>query len=118
MKCPYNRFEILTARLTLNQKLEKNYPGEKGDEELAEMFESLVANEFADLGNMTPAEEKLKIAEAQGITVQQLVDSPNYQAFKEEWMESNTLRVMKTIQETLNTTDVEAWAFMIMASES
>jgi hypothetical protein len=119
MKCPLNQIQLISAKFSLNTTLEKNFPGEEGDEELQRLVIEL-QDKFSYLIAIDgdPKEEKRNVAEYHGISIEQLINSPNYSQFVKEWKENNTKLVMKAIQEALSLTDEETWVFMAMIQES
>ena len=100
MKIPYTPFELRIALLNLDEN--------KLDEKKM--------NEIKDELGSPPEDQKdlnKKIAEHHGISVEKLVDSPNYGILCQEYKEDILYQIVKKLVEKFDITEKEAWAIMV-----
>lgn len=100
IKIPYSALELRCALLGLD--------GEKFSEEKMKELEVELKELFC------PPEEikdkNKKVAEYHGISVETLVNSPNYKVLCQEYVEDIICQFIKKIIEKFDITDKEAWA--------
>lgn len=96
LKAPYSWWEMTSALGGITEEQAKKM--EKLGEETNK---ALPANK---------KEMNTKTAEFHGITVEQLISSPNYQMLCQEFAESLTTDFIKALQEKAGLTEVQAWA--------
>jgi hypothetical protein len=110
VNCPYDKMTLTIALLGIEKKLEK-YEQDHG----AGAVERL----FVDKKVMPPesgAELNRQASEHHGISVETLVNSPNYATLKQEYAEHMIGKAVATLEENLGLSNVEAWA-MLLANE-
>lgn len=98
IKVPYSLMELRAALIIFDEK----DLDEKKMNELAAEFDSVLS---ADDHNQ-------RIAEYHGISVEQLINSPNYKALCGEYGESVVKEFAKKLKEKFEITDKEAWALV------
>lgn len=106
MKIPYTALELRVALIGLDE------------EKFNEKKMSEIGGEIEDEMGSSPKENKdlnMKIAEHHGISVERLVDSPNYKILVQEYEDSRICQLIKKLVEKLGITDKEAWALMAYA---
>jgi len=97
MKIPYSSWELRVALMNLS---EDKFNKEKAEE---------MKDEFAFL----PKRKKdlnISVAEHHGISVEKLVDSPNYKILCREYEENIIYKFVKKLEEKFGITEKEAWA--------
>jgi hypothetical protein len=106
IKIPYDKWDLKFALFGVMGKV---------DEEKIEQCGAEIKKRFgSDMENK--AELNRKIAESNGITLEMLVNSPNYEILKSEYAKMMWLQLVKLIKEQLNLTDKEAWAVLVSAT--
>ncbi len=103
MEIPYNNWELRLALIGLTADLED----EEKTKELRAEFESRLPKEKKDLNK--------KIADSNGITAEQLINSPNYQVLHQEYINGVIHDLVNTIKKQFNATDIQAWALIAVA---
>lgn len=93
---PYNKIELSLALLALNDV----------DEELLVK----TAEKLKPLGEKTQKEINKEVAEDNGITVAELIASPNFEKLISNFEEKKIKAIQKTLMEDLGITDKQAWA--------
>jgi hypothetical protein len=108
MKVPYDVLTLKLALLEVAKKIEEycKVHGEKAAEELVTGFADGVPS---DITNPDTAAHH-------GITVEQLINSPNYSVLKEEYREHLFQGLKKKVSEAFGLTDKETWA-MVLAGQ-
>lgn len=107
MKCPYNAIELTTALWSASRKLEE-YEKTNG--------EGSVLKKIDELGMTTPAtgaELNKRTADYQGISVDTLVNSPNYEKLQQEYGWHMVQQVRKAVMDNFGLDDKEAWAVVL-----
>jgi len=106
MKIPYSSWELRMALLSLS---DDKFNEDNVKEKLEEIKDEL---------NFCPEENKdlnKKIAEHHGISVEKLVDSPNYKILCQEYHDNVIYQFVMKLEKKLGITDKEAWALMVYA---
>lgn len=103
IKIPYSSMELRVALL--------NFDENKFSEDKIKELKS----EFEDLSN--DKDQNKRVAEYHGISVEQLINSPNYKVLCEEYGESIIYEFVKKLKEKFETTDKEAWALVLYCLE-
>ena len=104
MQIPYTEHELLIALLGIDDnKLE-----EAKLEELMAEFIGKLPEENRDLNK--------KIAEFHGISVEGLLNSPNYKILCQEYGERVIRQLIKNLQEKFGLTDQQSWALYAKAT--
>ncbi|MEK7097842.1 MAG: hypothetical protein AAB906_03280, partial [Patescibacteria group bacterium] len=103
VEIPYNNWELRLALIGLTADLED----EEKTKELRAEFESRLPKEKKDLNK--------KIADSNGITAEQLINSPNYQVLHQEYINGVIHDLVNTIKKQFNATDIQAWALIAVA---
>lgn len=107
MKCPYNAFELNLALIKANSVFEKI--DKKGKlSELEKRLDELKPPEGAQL--------KPAVAAFHGITVKELIDSPNYKTLSQEYFENRIAKVLETLKE-YGIDDKTGWALLTKAMD-
>lgn len=101
VRLPYTELELRISLLGLDEEI----LNEELNEKLNNKFGSL--NDKADLNK--------KIAEHNGISVKDLIDSPNYKTLHEEYIDSVTHQVIKELTNA-GLEDKQAWALVAIGS--
>lgn len=107
MEIPYTDLELLIASITLGNKINK-------DPELADKMREYSVKHGAEL----PADTKSineAVAADNGITVVQLINSPNYQLLMSAYRDKTLRVVIKQMTDELGIAEIEAWAILYMA---
>ncbi|TSC83265.1 MAG: hypothetical protein G01um101419_95 [Parcubacteria group bacterium Gr01-1014_19] len=100
MEIPYNEWELKMALCGV--------PKEMGDGE-SEKVKKLLA----EIERQVPDSKKelnQKVAEANGITVKDLIDSPNYKVLIQDHLSQATRNLVEEMKKEFNITDIQAWA--------
>lgn len=108
MKCPYNQLELSLALLRFNSKLEK---GELDDNKIQQVALESPGHKFPE----SKADQNKVIAEANGIDVPTLINSPNYAVLVAEYKHDLLRKTINDFQEKAGLNNDEAWA-LVMAS--
>ena len=103
---PYGNFTLSMALLGL-----QNRPGLK--EKMEQMMGKYAQEDGAIPGGQ--AEVNRKVAEHNGITVETLINSPNFELLKEEYGNLMVSARVERMTKDLGLTNKEAWAIMAMA---
>ena len=106
INCPYDALTLQIAMLGAANKLEK-YEQQHGEGSTVEKLNSL------QLTTPEPSELNKRAAEHHGITIDQLINSPNYAVLKSEYGESMVHKVMGILKTEFGFEDKEAWALML-----
>jgi hypothetical protein len=106
---PYSQLELDIALLGVSNTLE--------DAVATEAMEEIVTF-FEQKTGKTQAERNSKIAEFHGISVLDLINSPNLNILVEMFQESRTLEMKTVIMEKLGVSDKESWAIITYASKN
>lgn len=102
INCPYDDLEINIAALGLNNKLEV-IDAMLNDPEFTVKFSAPASK--ADLNK--------DIANFQGISISELINSPNYNTLVEEYKNSEVHRLLEYLK-SKGFSDKEAWAFLVL----
>lgn len=100
---PYSQLELDIALLGVSNRIE--------DAVATEVMQEIVAC-FEQKAGKTQAETNSKIAEFHGITVIDLINSPNLNTLVEMFKESRTIEMKTVLMEKLGVSDKEAWAII------
>lgn len=102
MKIPYTEMQLLAGKLELMDIIERDEGGfEEKSEEVRREFEAQFPEAKKDLN--------ARVAEFHGITVDTLVNSPNYTTLTSEYGEDVLKRLIGRMKEKLGLTDLQAW---------
>lgn len=104
MNVPYDKLSLQVAMLSAGNKLVA-YEAANG--------EGSLEAKITALGLQSPpsgAELNAQTAAHHGITVPELIGSPNYARLKEEYGEHMTLKVIDAMKDAFGLEDKEAWA--------
>ena len=110
MKIPYSEMQLLTGKVELMRLIEQDERGfEEKSEEVKKEFEALMPEVKNELN--------AKVAEFHGITVDTLVNSPNYATLGSEYCEDVFKRLIGRMKEKLDLTDLQAWTLVAIGQE-
>jgi hypothetical protein len=98
IKIPYTKTELVLAAITASSKIE-----EKQEELVKRLNEISIVNN----GNVNEA-----VAKHNGITVLDLINSPNMQLLIEQWYSHNMEQAVKILKD-YGLTEVEAWSCLL-----
>lgn len=104
MKLPYSKLDLQIALLTAITKLEK-YEEEKNN------IENILNNEFPGLN--TPAQVNKATAEHFGISLTDLINSPNYEKLTDEYKTYVSHKIIDILKDKVKLTDKEARAIIL-----
>ena len=104
MKIPYDEWELKIALISLMGDEEKFT-----EEKLCE-----IENEFKDKISSKKEDLNKKIAEYQGITIEQLINSPNYKVLYGEYVFSICKQIVEKFVEKFEITEKQAWAIVAL----
>lgn len=102
MKCPYSHLELMAAVLTISEDFT-----EKNNDEIVSRMNALVGNKEATL-----EARNHEAAKVHGISVDTLINSPNYDKLMEEFEWDLVNRGIKVLEE-LGLDNKQAWGFML-----
>lgn len=105
MRIPYSEIQLHTALIGLKKKL--NEENQKKLEELTIEFKVLLPDEKKSL-NQT-------ISQFHGISVEQLINSPNYSILCQEYKEHVLKKLAQSLKEKIGVTDEQAWALIALS---
>ena len=105
MNCPYTKMELMIALISVEGKLEGK------DDKLQEALVA-IAPEVT-----TKAGLNVAISEYNGITVQQLIDSPNYKVLVEEYQDNKVCMAISMLERDFGMSNKEAWAMMVAGTD-
>jgi hypothetical protein len=104
MNCPYSAIELKIALL--------NLPEDAVNPEKSEIVENIIKNEFPET---THAEINKRVAEDNGISVETLINSPNYTILIEQFHNQLFKRTINLMQEHTGMSEIQAWAVIATA---
>lgn len=108
MNCPYDKTTLMIGVLGANRKLEE-YEKKNGEGSAKKKFE-----EYSYLFvPETNTDVNKAVAESNGITVGQLINSPNYSTLKNEHAFMMVRKAMNVLKEEFGLDDKEAWGMMM-----
>lgn len=99
LDCPYTKMDLTIAMLGLEQKLEKI-----GEENLKQVLEK----EFKTLNKPLNKEA----AKFHGVTVKELIDSPNFEKLQKQYMDSAVNKLVSNVCKKLDLEPVEVWSLI------
>lgn len=99
---PYTKLQLLTAGMSANRKM--NALGEEGIDELANKLNAISSGDTAEFNK--------EVAASNGITVLDLINSPNMALMQEEYREKCLYKAIDILT-ALGFTEEEAWAVML-----
>jgi len=99
MECPYTELELKMARLELNKKL--------SDEDLKKM------EEFSARYPTTAKEINKAVAKENGITLDQLIESPNMELMTKRYQDARFKEILTFFKTDLGLTDKQAWGILV-----
>ena len=105
LSCPYDKLSLMTALFTADAKLVA-YEKEHGEGSIESAMTFLPSVK-------TGADENRAAAEYHGITVEGLINSPNYKILKEEFAASFISKGLARLKENFGLDDKEAWAIVM-----
>lgn len=110
MNCPYDEITLRIALLSANGKLVK-ISEEKGDVELMRLMDTAVK----EMGEGPSDKETLnkEVAAHNGVSVSDLIGSPNYQELVQEFCYSRVVKVIDNVKDLFGFTSQEAWAVIL-----
>lgn len=101
LKCPYDKLSILIALGQVPEEIMTDENGEK--------LHNLFAGKFPkDL-----AEKKKLIASSNGITVMELINSPNYEKLVEEYEDEAITSIRTEVKTLFGFTDEQSWGIIL-----
>jgi hypothetical protein len=98
IKIPYDRLQLTVALIALSRRKDL----EEKLKEITSKLEGIVPNSKKDLNQKT--------ADENGITLEQLINSHNYEKLCQDYRESSIRKLITEMQALLEITDVQAWA--------
>lgn len=103
MRIPYDKFQLTLALLEVfrNDNLEEKL--------------KLLDDEVFQLEDLNKAVLNKKVAENNGISVLDLINSPNYTTLVGEYQEESMKEGVSKMREILDITDIQAWALFAHA---
>ena len=107
VECPHDKLALQIAMLSASRKIEE-YEKKNGEGSMIKKIEEAkleAPQSVADLNKST--------AEFHGITVEQLINSPNYNKLKEEFGESAIERLLKFLNAEFELSNPEGWAILM-----
>lgn len=107
MNCPYDRLTLQIALLGVARKMDK-YVADNGEGSLDTLLTESqieVPKEGAELNKQA--------ADHHGISIETLVNSPNYATLKEDYALAQMRKTMDVLKSKVGLTDEEAWACML-----
>ena len=104
LNCPYNQLQLMTAGLSAQNKL--TTMGEKKVEELMEKINNVSSIK-------TKAELNDAVATSNGITLSELINSPNYSVLIDDY-EKRIFNQGIQILSDYGFTDIECWALVAL----
>jgi hypothetical protein len=102
---PYTETEIRLALLRLGKRMESK----EFEDKLDAFTPEKIAPDLMDKKSLNIA-----IAESNGISVKDLIDSPNYEALKSEYTLGRLSDVVALMESDLGIANDEAWAIMAL----
>lgn len=106
LNVPYDKMTLQVALFKATHKID-DFIKINGEETAAEMMKSL------NQGVQTVAEVNSAVAKSNGITVDVLVNSPNYTLLKQEYLNSKITDVRNLFKDKMALTEVESWAVVL-----
>lgn len=106
---PYSYFDLVVAQFTMKDP-------KISDEELKKIGEEI----DAEIASRLPKEKKEfneRVAADNGISVETLINSPNYEMLVKEFAGNALKKIVSTIAEKLQLTEKEVWASMLLNKE-
>ena len=103
MECPYDKLTLQVAIISASGKIEK-FVKEHGEDALADKLNALAPHAA------TGAVYNQLVADFHGISVETLVNSPNYSKLKEEHMVNLYQKAIGILETDVSLTNKEAWA--------
>jgi hypothetical protein len=103
MKIPYTKFDLQLALLGLDKKIEDH------EEELRAHITDLETK----LVGAAPADLNRKIAEHNGISVLDFINSPNMELIRQNYIDYALQSLSNLLKSNYNFSDKEAWAFIL-----
>lgn len=104
IQCPYSEIELQVASLSAYPKL-NTYIENIGDE-AADLFAKEICP--PELGKVNQS-----AADFHGISIEILVNSPNYQILIEQYISSMWSKAISTLKSRCNLSDKESWAILL-----
>lgn len=117
--CPYSAIQLQISSLSLDKKLKeylvKNVPENATPEMEQEFLGAKMEEWFQELGG---AAGMPGCAKHHGITVEQLLASPNMNELQAQYQQVSVERVVDLFKRHIGLDDREAWAFMAYATNT
>lgn len=110
IQCPYNALELKTSLFAVSNKIEA-YDKQHGEGASGNKLEELFAALTKD--DEDPKTGKEQIAAFHGITVEQLINSPNYQTLQNEYGTAKLDKIRATLGAEFGLDDRQTWAFVL-----
>lgn len=107
MEVPYTRIDLTIAMISAGRKLEAFEIAHGVD-----AVEKVMSNIMKDF-QQDPYTDNPGAAAFHGVTVETLVDSPNYETLKKEFAASVVKRLIGALTKEFGIEDKEAWALML-----
>lgn len=98
---PYDEITLKTAAISASSKLEK------------EGIQEIILDKISQISPQSMSEFNIKSAEFHGITLSELVNSPNYEILKNEYATHN-LSLIRNIYKESGFNDKESWALICL----
>lgn len=104
LELPYNKTELIIAFHSATEKMSSNLSLDEIENHLKE-----ISSEFeANTNNINQA-----VADTHNITVEDLINSPNYLTLKQEYARGLFIGVVRKVKEKFNLTEIEAWSITV-----
>ena len=103
IQCPYTALDMRIAMINLD---ESNFTEEKLNK-----FQNQVLLSLGNIDNK--ADMNKKIAEANGINVETLINSPNYKLLVQEFIAKGVKTIVALSREELGLNDKQAWGVLM-----
>lgn len=107
IKCPYDKLTLSVATISALTKIE-TYIEKIGEEQAGKNLEATAEN----LVNLV--QDNNACASFHKISVDTLVNSPNYETLKNEFQERSINNTILELEEKLELTNKEAWAILLI----
>lgn len=108
MKCPYSKRQLRIAASTASHKI-VDFETKHGEAEALRLSEEIrAAIEVSDHADLNK-----KVAAAHKITVEVLINNPNYEILKNEWQAENLEYSIRLMQDAFSLTHEEGWALLL-----
>jgi hypothetical protein len=104
LKCPHDELTLRIASLSMSRKIEK-FLEEKGEENFTKILDSI--------SDVVPETLTRKSAEFHGITVDQLINSSNYEKLTDSFLSDLMGKIIVKLGKEIGLENKEAWALIL-----